>query len=84
MEFQLELKEPPEGVTLHDVTVVPQGLTFQLTADKNACQGGLADNLIVEAFRNAPPAQQNGRPAIQKRRVSMGLLPAIPIEIVQP
>ena len=82
-EIQLELNEPPEGLTLHDVTVVPEGLTFQLKADKDAMQSGFADNLIVEAFREFTPQQQEGKPAPQKRRTSMGVFPAIPIEIVQ-
>ena len=81
--IQLELKEPPEGVTLHDVSVVPEGLAFQLSADKDAIQSGFADNLIVEAFRESAPKQQEGKPAAAKRRTSMGIFPAIPIEIVQ-
>jgi hypothetical protein len=82
-EMQLELNEPPEGLTLHDVTVVPEGLAFRLKADKDAMQTGFADNLIVEAFREFTPKQKNGKPAPQKRRISMGVFPAIPIEIVQ-
>jgi len=82
-ETRLELSEPPEGVTLHDVTVVPQGLSFRLKVDKDAMQSGFADNLIVEAFREYTPKQQAGKPPAQKRRYSMGVLPAIPIEIVQ-
>jgi hypothetical protein len=83
-EMQLELNEPPEGVTLHDVTVVPEGLAFHLKADRDAWQSGFADNLIVEAFREFTPKQRDGKPANQKRRYSMGVFPAIPIEIVQP
>ena len=82
-ETQLELNEPPEGVTLHDVTVVPEGLAFRLKVDKDAMQSGFVGNLIVEAFREFMPKQQKGKPAPQKRRVSMGVFPAIPIEIVQ-
>ncbi|MHC4630052.1 MAG: hypothetical protein ACYS9C_02130 [Planctomycetota bacterium] len=82
-EMQLELNEPPEGLTLHDVTVVPEGLAFKLKADKDAMQSGFADNLIVEAFREYTPKQKDGKSSNQKRRYSMGVLPAIPIEIVQ-
>ena len=81
-EMSLELREPPAGVTLADVTVLPDGLAFQLKADKEAAPAGLADNLIVEAFRETTPKAQEGKPAPQKRRYSMGVLPAIPIEIV--
>jgi hypothetical protein len=46
-------------------------------------QSGFADNLIVETFREYTPKQKDGKPSNQKRRYSMGVLPAIPIEIVQ-
>jgi len=82
-EIQLELNEPPEGVSLHDVKVTPEGLAFRLKADKDAIKSGFADNLIVESFREFTPKQQEGKPAPQKQRYSMGVFPAIPIEIVQ-
>jgi len=82
-DMQLELNEPPEGLTLHGVTVVPEGLSFQLKADKDAMQSGFGDNLIIEAFRESTPKQQEGKTAPKKRRTSMGIFPAIPIEIVQ-
>jgi hypothetical protein len=81
-EMSLELREPPAGVTLANVTVLPDGLAFQLKADKEAAPAPLVDNLIVEAFRETTPKAQEGKPAPQKRRYSMGVLPAIPIEIV--
>ncbi|UCG58698.1 MAG: hypothetical protein JSU70_04125 [Phycisphaerales bacterium] len=82
-EMRLQLNEPPEGVTLHDVTVMPDGLAFKLKADKDAMESGFADNLIVEAFREYRPKQKDGTLAKQKRRYSMGFLPAIPIQVVQ-
>ena len=57
-------------------------LAFRLKADEEAMQSGFADNLIVEAFREFTPKQREGKPARKKRRVSMGVFPAIPIEIV--
>ena len=93
-EMQLQLNEPPEGLTLHDVTVVPEGLAFRLKADKDVMQSGFADNLIIEVFREFTPKQKDGPPKaglikpgvagpqIKKRRYSMGVFPAIPIEIV--
>lgn len=80
---QLQLKEPPEGLTLHDVTIVPNGLSFQLKAEKDAMQNGFADNVIVEAFREYAAKGKDGKPTGRKRRNSMGVFPAIPIEIVQ-
>ncbi len=78
---QLKLKEPPEGVTLQNVAVVPNGFSFQLKAKKDAEQ--IADNLIVEAFREYAVKNKKGKPTGQKRLGSIGVLPAIPIEIVQ-
>jgi hypothetical protein len=77
----LQLNEPPEGLTMHDVTFVPSGLTFQLKAEKDT--GQTADNLIVEAYREYAVKNKAGKPTGQKRHNSMGVLPAIPIEIVQ-
>jgi hypothetical protein len=82
-QFTLQLSEPPEGVTLHDVAVVPGGLTFRLKADKEVTQHGISDNLIVEAFRESAPKAQPGKPAPPKRRTLIGTFPAIPIEIVR-
>ena len=79
----MQLDEPPEGVSLDGVSVIPEGLAFRLKVDEDAFQSGFADNLIVEAFREITAKQQENKPAPQKRRYSMGVLPAIPIEIVQ-
>jgi hypothetical protein len=81
-QASLELNDPPKGVTLHDVAVVRGGLTFRLEADKDLAQPGIADNLIVEAFRESTPKRQEGKPAPPRRRSLMGIFPAVPIEIV--
>lgn len=79
---QLELNDPPKGVTLQKVTEVPGGLALVLKADGPAAKAGLAGNLIVEAFTESA----GGKPAAPapkvKRRVSLGALPAISFEIV--
>jgi len=82
-DIQLELDQPPEGVTLHDVAVVPEGLVFRLKADKDMVQSGLTDNLIIEAYREVVPKNKKGKAANQKNRISMGFFPAVPIEIVK-
>lgn len=82
-QLRLQLHEPPPGLTLHDVTVVPQGLSFHLRAEKDAVQAPFADNLIVEAFRETAVPQKDGKPSNQRRRSTVGVLPAIPIEIVR-
>jgi hypothetical protein len=82
-DVELELREPPGGVTLQGVTVVPIGLAFELKADGGAAQTGFADNLIVEAFIEMENQRQGGGAARQPQRVSLGVLPAIPFEIVR-
>ena len=103
--IELELSEPPEGVTLQDVQVVPEGLAFQLKAQGDAAKAGFADNLIVEAFKWYEVKQRGNRQGAnkgnskgnkqdqskdkkdkappQKRRVSLGILPAVPFVVVQ-
>jgi len=79
----LELREPPGGVTLEDVSAVPGGLAFLLKADGEKVKAGPADNLIVEAFAEAPVGKPNDKGKREMRRFSLGVLPAIPLEIVQ-
>jgi len=81
-EVKLELRDPPEGVTLGDVNVHPGGVRFRLKAKRGALPVGYADNLIVEAYREIAPRRRTGRPAREAQRVSIGFLPAIPIKIV--
>jgi len=80
---KFELNDPPKGLSLDDVTTAPGGLAFVLKAQGDAPPAGLADNLIIEAFTEAAIGRQGGKPVAQKRRVSIGVLPAIPFEIVK-
>lgn len=81
-EMKLELREPPEGLTIDNVIAVADGLTFQLKAERDAVQSGFGDNLIIEAFREYRPKQKDGTVSNQKQRYSMGVFPAIPIRVV--
>ena len=77
--IHLELSDPPAGVTLQDVAVTDRGFTLTLKADEE--RSGYADNLIVEAFTETDTKRGVGGSA-QKQKVSIGVLPAIPFEIV--
>lgn len=81
-EVRLELKDPPKGVTLHDVQPTANGWAFRVRADREHCPKSFADNLIVEAIREYFPKDKNGKVSKRKRTYSMGYLPAIPFEIV--
>jgi hypothetical protein len=80
-EVKLELDQPPPGISVQSVNVVPGGLSMELKADSTKAAAGLADNLIVEAFFETERGGQGGK-AAQKQRVSIGYLPAIPCQIV--
>ncbi|MDH7569494.1 MAG: hypothetical protein QHJ73_07905, partial [Armatimonadota bacterium] len=78
---RLELSEPPPGITLQESAPGPGGYTLTLAAAANA-PVGYADNLIVEAFSEQSAAGPEGRPGARSRRTSLGVLPAIPLEVV--
>lgn len=79
--IQMELSDPPAGVTLGAVTSLPDGITCVIKADSKHV--GLVGNLIAEAFTVAK-ANGKGNAGTQASRSSMGILPAIPFEIVKP
>jgi hypothetical protein len=82
--IRFELSDPPRGVTLEETTVVPTGVTLTLKADANAAQVGDSANLIVEVSTELEGKRPGGQPAARKRRISLGVLPAIPFQIVRP
>jgi len=82
-QVQLELNQPPAGVTLGDVAVIPEGLEIQLKAVKDTAQTDFAGNLIVEAFSQSTPKKRKGKSKQQNTRYSVGFLPAIPVEILK-
>jgi hypothetical protein len=80
------LDNPPEGVTVGDARIVPEGLAFDIKVDKETVDPNLAGNLIVELFGHTKPQpakdDKDGKKKEQKsRRVSLGYLPAIPFQI---
>jgi hypothetical protein len=80
--LQLELGDPPKGLTLGDVAPVLGGFLVTVKADAEALQVGYADNLILEAFAEMQRKRPDGTQG-EKRRVSIGIVPAIPFEIVK-
>jgi hypothetical protein len=77
----LELSEPPAGLTLGDVNITPNELTFAIAMDSNAAKVGLKDNLIVDISADPPKNPQGNQKRPQQQRVYIGTLPAIPFEI---
>ena len=80
-KFQLELLEPPAGITLGPVTASTTQLSFLVKADKESPKIGFRDNLIVDLIGERPRLK-DGKPTGQFDRFSAGVLPAIPIQVV--
>ena len=78
----LELSEPPDGVSIQKVSSNRAGGEIILACDVAKAKLGSKGNLIIEAF----PQKGNGglgKAKATQRRSGMGSLPAIPFEIVK-
>ena len=84
----LELSEPPDGVTLRDVSVSGNEAEFVIDADRSKAAPGLRGNLIIVVSGERVPPQRGGQAAAPgpaaRRRIPIGTLPAIPFEIIPP
>ncbi|MGD8452531.1 MAG: pre-peptidase C-terminal domain-containing protein [Phycisphaerae bacterium] len=80
-KVEFELNAPPPGITLREVVDATDGPAFELAADADTAPVGFADNLIVEVFMHVERPAGEGQ-AARTQRVSLGVLPAIPIEVV--
>ena len=77
-QFRLELNDPPEGLSLKDVSASQLGVTLLIEADSKTTPAGLRGNLIVDVFLRRPPsADKKNTP----KDIPLGTLPAIPFEI---
>lgn len=79
-QIQLALSDPPDGIGIADASQAGGFLTVRFSADSKV-KPGLAGNLIVEATAFKPTDAANPKP---QRPVALGILPAMPFEVVQP
>jgi hypothetical protein len=64
---------------------VSEGTEIELRSDAAKAKPGLKGNLIVNIFQGqAPAAATKNKKQANQRRASVGTLPAVPFEIVQP
>ena len=83
-QVTLALSNPPEGISIVDVSKGDGALEVRLRADSKV-KPGLRGNLIVEASMTRPRNAANPNPGPNANRpFPIGTLPAIPFEIVQP
>jgi hypothetical protein len=79
--IQFELSEPPDGVTLEDLSLDPPRAEFVLQADRAKVKPGLRGNLIVTVSGERAQAANQQNPAAARRRIPIATLPAIAFEV---
>ena len=77
-EVELELSDPPPGISIESVT---GAIVF--LSDAKTAQPGLKGNLIVNAYAMRDPDTMKGRGQRKKPRRLLTALPAIPFEVVR-
>jgi hypothetical protein len=80
--IQLDLSDPPEGISIKNVSPSSQGTEIVLQSDAAKVKPGLKGNLIVAAFAKGVPAKGKKPQAAMRRAVPLTTLPAVPFEIV--
>jgi hypothetical protein len=82
-QLQLALSDPPEGISVQNVSSAQEGVTLVLHADAGKVKPGLKGNLIIEASAERPANPGTGTQPANKKRMSLGFLPAIQFAIVK-
>jgi hypothetical protein len=80
--FDLELSEPPNGITLQSVTPVGREIELALHCDAAPIKPGANGNLIVQLVPRLNPTAAKRKPAANQHRPPAGALPAIPFQVV--
>jgi hypothetical protein len=78
--LHLELDTPPDGIVIESVSHTGKNLALRLRADASKVKPGLTGNLIVDASLDVAA---DGKAQANSRRVPLGVLPAIPFEVME-
>jgi hypothetical protein len=81
-EIQVELSDPPEGITIDSVSRFDKGAAILLRCDAEKAKPGLKGNLIANASQQRTLTDSAGK--TREYRAVLGTLPAIPYEVVKP
>jgi hypothetical protein len=79
---KFSLSEPPEGLTVQKTAFTDDGLDIVLRADPAKLKAGWKGNVIVDVSMERVSEPRPGQPKPVTRRIPVGSLPAVPIEIV--
>jgi hypothetical protein len=82
-KVQFELSEPPDGITVRDASSGQTGAEITLQSDAAKVKPGLKGNLIVNVVGERTPAPGKAKAKVNRQRVPLATLPAIPFEIVE-
>ena len=78
---QVDLSDPPEGITVERVSWIEKGIAVVLRADAQKAQLGLKGNLMANLFLQSTAKEKDGK--IYEVRNQIGRMPAMPFEIVK-
>ena len=81
-QIQVELSDPPEGITVDSAAWTERGVALVLRSDAAKTQSGLHGNLMANAFLQTTATEQDGK--TREVRNFIGPLPALPFEVIQP
>jgi hypothetical protein len=70
-KIKFELKDPSDGITISDVEIEGDNVSFYINVDKKI-KKGFKENMIIEVFRETEKGQ----------KISSGFLPALSIEVI--
>ena len=81
-QIEVELSDPPPGLTVKSVSRIDRGLSVVLHCDAGKTRPGRKGNLIANAFLVWTVTDKEGK--MRTNRWLMATLPAIPFEVVKP
>lgn len=81
--FQLELDNPPDGISLTNVSPIPAGLELVIACDAQKVKPGSTGNLICDVMpKNFGPANSPKKSGKQPRKaMAIATLPAVPFTV---
>ncbi len=81
-QIQVELSDPPEGITVDSTSWTEPGLVLVLRGDAAKAKPKLKGNLMANAFLQTTVTEEDGK--TREVRNFIGPLPALPFEVVKP
>ncbi len=81
---QFELHDPPDGISVGEVSTNLQGARVVLECDSAKVKPGTSGNLVFTISGERTPPRGNQPAPPPRRRITIGTLPAIPFEVTPP